>query len=148
MSELLLIGVFYFKEAPMPRKRTTANEHNILGGFFFSRGLYDLAIEHFKKAIKKAPSSAAMHCNLGSAYLSKKEYEPALEQFNKALELNQHHARSYYGRGRVLEALELYVEAMEEYSQAIALNPPGSLMREIKDRLDCLTRKCHANKNQ
>jgi Tfp pilus assembly protein PilF len=46
---------------------------NEMGGFFYSRGAYDLAISEFKRALKLLVFPVPQgHMNLGAAFLEKK----------------------------------------------------------------------------
>ena len=55
---------------------------------YLRKGWDELALDHFKTAIRLNPNYPEAYLNLGNTYLRKKMYEKALAHYNKALSVN------------------------------------------------------------
>jgi Tfp pilus assembly protein PilF len=66
---------------------TTARADNDEGVGHYQQGHWDVAAEHFKKAVKADPNSAVAHYNLGLTQDKMGKHEEATTSFKKALEL-------------------------------------------------------------
>lgn len=69
------------------------------GNANYKKGLYDLAISDYTKALEIDPRYADAYYNRGNAYAKKGLYDQAISEFTKALEINPRHADAYYNRG-------------------------------------------------
>ena len=86
--------------------------HNIVGAISFEKGLKEVAIKHFRKAIELRPDHPHAFNNLGTALIDISEYQEAISNLKKAIELQPDYAEAYNNLGNV------YKE-MEEYNMAI-----------------------------
>ncbi len=99
---------------------STREDSESMGKVSLSEGDYESAIEHFKRAIKKAngPDAIAL-ANLGGAYEAADMLPQALRQYEKALRLKQSAElrvglADMYGRyGRAREMIQKLSEAIE-----------------------------------
>jgi tetratricopeptide (TPR) repeat protein len=94
---------------------------------------YGEAVEHFKKAVAKAPEAHGLHYGLGHALYQNGEFEEALKEYR--LEL-QHDPRSYMASWEAARVLldNDPQEAVKLSSNALELNPklaPAYLTRGI-----------------
>ena len=62
--------------------------YNALGYVYFAQEQYDLAIRHYKEAVKLKADYVTAYNNLGHAYEKKKLNSPALEAYEEALKLD------------------------------------------------------------
>lgn len=76
-------------------KKATVAEQLRLGVFFYRSGSYDLAIEQFLAASKRAPNTPNVWLNLGAVYIDKSELAKAKIALERALA--GQHARSKEG---------------------------------------------------
>jgi tetratricopeptide (TPR) repeat protein len=96
----------------------TAEEWKKSGNVFLDSANYDMAIEHYEKAIAVDTNYFDAYFNLGNAYAGKMEYDKSIEYYNKALSLNDTVADTYFILG------ELYGEK-QDYDPAIAMIKKG-----------------------
>jgi tetratricopeptide (TPR) repeat protein len=66
--------------------------HNALGFAYFAQEQYDLAIRHYKEALKPNPEYVTALNNLGHAYERKKLTAQALETYEQALKYEPNNA--------------------------------------------------------
>lgn len=68
---------------------SAARADNDEGVGHYQQGHWDVAAEHFRKAVKADPNSAVAHYNLGLTLDKLGKHEDATSEFKKALELAQ-----------------------------------------------------------
>lgn len=100
-----------------------ANEHFKIGNIYLDFGMYDEAIEEYKKALRLHDKAADIHTRLGMALRNKGNYEEAMVHFNRAKEINPD-----YGPAWVQSGLTYYMKGMiglavEEWEAALRQNP-------------------------
>jgi len=88
-------------------------------------GAYDLALQHFKKAIRLKPDFSEAVNNMGILYFRMKEYDKAMEAFRQAASniLYQTPHYAYHNMGLVYFSLGDYPRAIENYEKALELSP-------------------------
>jgi len=103
--------------------------HNNLGNAYATKGEYNKAIEHFKKAVETAPNYATAYFNIGAVYLEKQHFYTAAAQFQKAQALNPSYTKAclylaetynrlgltYYNQKNYTKAGELWIKALKIY---------------------------------
>jgi superkiller protein 3 len=117
-------------------KRATAAEHCRLGLFFYRSGNYDLAIEQFIAASKKAPRAPNVWLNLGVVYIDKGDLVKAMVALEKALELKPNYAPAYFHLGQLYDKRGEDEKASECFNRVIELEPRGELSRRARERLE------------
>lgn len=117
-------------------KRATAYDHLQLGLIFYRSKSYDLAIEQFELARKKAPHAPNVWNNLGVAYLDKGEMEKAMSAFQRALELKPDYASAYFNLSQLFEKLGDQEQVRECLKKVIQLDEHGELGRRAKERIE------------
>ena len=112
-----------------------------MGVFFYSRRLYDLAIDEFARALRYLPESATVHYNMGGALFGKGRLAEAEAEFRAALALDPGHLEAGYflgltmrERGRPAEALQ----EMERVWRACPQDPFHRLRREAREQIAIL----------
>jgi len=95
--------------------------HNALGLAYIAKERPDLAVDHFKKAIKLQPDLSPAVNNLGNAYLRLNQWDAAIEQFqslsNDLIYTTPHFSLvnmgfAYYNKGEFETAEKYYKEAI------------------------------------
>jgi len=111
------------KEAETEDFEKTAEYWFLLGYNFEMDGLYDKAIEAYKKAIRINPYLEGAHNNLGTSYGKLGMHEEAIEAFKKALRINADNDWAYYNLGTAYNNLSMHKEAIEAFKKAIRIKP-------------------------
>ncbi len=70
------------------KARSSATVHTELGGGYYSRGQYAVALQELKEAIKADPTYAPAYNVLGLVYMTLRENETAQQNFERALSLS------------------------------------------------------------
>jgi tetratricopeptide (TPR) repeat protein len=112
ISLILLIGC-----AKNPQK------HFDEGDMLFEQGLYDEAIEAYKKAIKMKPDWALAHNNLGLAYSKYNQKDLAIEEYNEAIRLDPHLGEAYYNLASIYYDRRSFEQAISFYKKTLEVNP-------------------------
>ena len=92
---------------------------------------YGEAVEHFKKALAKAPNARGLHYALGHALYQNSEFEEALKEYRLELQLDPRSYMASWEAARVMLHSDPQ-EAVKLSSRAIELNPklaPAYLIR-------------------
>jgi tetratricopeptide (TPR) repeat protein len=97
--------------------------HNNLGIALFSKGKFDKAIYHYKKALNIRPDTVCAIKNLGVAMFDKGNLNAAFQYFNKAIVINPEDFDAYYRIGRIMERQGKFDEAIRYFSEVIRINP-------------------------
>jgi uncharacterized protein (TIGR02466 family) len=96
---------------------------NILGASNIALKRFDVAIEHYLKAIQLNPDNAEAHNNLGVAYKENGDLTAAIESYQKAISLKPDYAEAYNNLGSVLQEKGDHKAAIETYQRVIELTP-------------------------
>jgi len=100
-----------------------AKDQYILGNWYVQVGMYERAIDVYKKVIKLEPNFARAHHNLGFAYYKVGDFDEARRDLQTAINLNPQNAYFHYTLGLLLHDYPEFEEAIDSFSQAISLNP-------------------------
>ena len=100
----------------------SAYDHIGMGNAFHYLGMYDRAIEEYRRAILIKGDIAAVHKNLGLVLYEKGAYDEALREYREALKLHPMWAEVYYHRGNALKQKGSFERAIGEYQEALRLN--------------------------
>lgn len=101
-----------------------ANTHIEQGKAYKELGLYQEAIEEYRKAIRLCPNFPDFHSRLGTAYRENGMPDEAEASFRTALKINPKYADAYtnlglvfYHKGEVASAIQNWEEALRIYPQ-------------------------------
>ncbi len=126
--ELLFVAVLLLLIFSAARNRLAVFYSN-QGYEYYSQGLYDKAIDSFKKSIKVDSSAHYVHYNLAKAYEMSGMADKAIDEHMDAIELDKSFAWSYesladlyFRRGMYEEALSVLEEAEKNISDTNAVN--------------------------
>lgn len=117
-------------------KKATVAEHLRLGVFFYRSGSYDLAIEQFVVASRKAPDLPNVWLNLGAAYLDKGELSKANDALRRALSLKPDYASAFFHLGQLYDRQADPEKAGECFKRVIELEPKSELGRRARERVE------------
>ncbi|MFQ6043101.1 MAG: tetratricopeptide repeat protein [Candidatus Poribacteria bacterium] len=100
-----------------------AKDRYILGNWYVQVGMYERAVNAYKRVIELESNFARAHHNLGFAYYKVGDFEEAKRELQTAIELNPQNAYFHYTLGLLLHDYPQYQAAIDSFSQAISLNP-------------------------
>jgi tetratricopeptide (TPR) repeat protein len=100
----------------------SALAHFGLGMVWNQRSEYDLAIEHFQKALMGRPKSVPVLANLGKAYQLKGQDAQAIGVLEKALGIDNRDTSILFLLAVSYQNLEKYVEAIRLYERLAVMN--------------------------
>ena len=95
------------------------------GDMYCSKGLHEMAIAQYTRAIEVNPQCGEAYTGRGLVYCLyiKDLYEEALSDFTKAIELNPDNAVAYHGRGLIYLMKGLHELAILDFTRVIEIHP-------------------------
>jgi tetratricopeptide (TPR) repeat protein len=94
-----------------------------LGNVYLEAGRDDDAIQHYRKALVRAPGFSSAEAGLANAYLAKGDLDRAIFHYNQALSEGSAEDMAIYGNlGMALEHKGLFDEAIERYERALEID--------------------------
>ncbi|HYW65902.1 MAG TPA: tetratricopeptide repeat protein, partial [Candidatus Dormibacteraeota bacterium] len=102
---------------------TAPNCWNNLGILAAREGNFDLAIEHFRRALQIDPEHSIALRNLGSAYRQKKDWAQAKNALERAIALNPDDPETNYSLGMVYAQQNDTDHAYDYLQKALAFRP-------------------------
>ncbi len=102
---------------------TGAPAHLLRGSLATFRGLPEIEIAEFRKAVAANPEDARARANLGLALVRQKDLQSAAEQYREAVRLAPRVAFYRQDLGQILEQLGQKTEALELFRSAVEINP-------------------------
>ncbi len=122
------MGSLYYKALRKSQRLAKINSDQVYVGadmvfMHGEQGIYQKALDSFKRAIRFDRLNAEAHNNLGDLYYFKKYYQPAEKEYKFAIELNPYYADAYNNLGLVYLNKKNYDAAQKEFSKALKLKP-------------------------
>ena len=96
---------------------------NILGASSSKLGMFDEAIDAYKKTILLKPDYAEAYSNMGVAFRNQGKLDEAIDAYKKAISFNPNYAEAYNNMGVALKDQGKFEEAIDSYKKSISLNP-------------------------
>jgi len=115
-------------DSPLIKKALELNPNLVVAhiglgsAYFFNKGNYKEATEHYKKAMELA-ESPELHNYLGTSLRTEGYLGQALSQYQKAIELDPNYAIGYMNLGITLFYMNKYNESIENLKKSLSLNP-------------------------
>lgn len=125
MKERLRDEPLNVNEIGAPEGRTSnseARDQCRLGNLYASSGIYEYAVQAYKRAIQIDPSYVIAHHNLGVAYYKMGLFDEAISEFNLAIKMRPDIPLFHYALGLVLKDDRKFEESIESFSKAIELD--------------------------
>ena len=97
--------------------------HNILGNVYLDRQRMELAISHYREALRLKPDYATAYNNLGIALMNRGEWGAAEANYRRALQYQPDLAKAYNNMGVALARQGRLEEAIAQFRQAIRIKP-------------------------
>jgi Flp pilus assembly protein TadD len=130
--------------------------HNRLGAREFNRGKIDIALPHFREAVRLRPDLAETRNNLGSGVLATKDTKAAIAEFREAMRLSPtivaiqaNLARALWLDGQFQEASEIYADLVRRFPEnpTFLCNLGVSLFHEkrMQEAVECFERALEIN---
>jgi type IV pilus assembly protein PilF len=108
-----------------------------LGIAYLGRGLRDMAMERFQKAVSLKENYSEAYNYMGAIYMSMGQWQKAIESFDKALanHLYMTPALALYNSGWAYYNMQNYDMAMSRYRQALTEDRMSVLQPEIEKNI-------------
>jgi tetratricopeptide (TPR) repeat protein len=100
-----------------------AEIHYDLGLYFYEKGLYELSLQHYRKAIDIDPGFAEAHFGMGLLYYTLGDDENAIKQYRTSIEHNPHDADTHNNLGLIYYRRGELDDAEREIEEALRLQP-------------------------
>ena len=97
-----------------------------LGSLYLQNGNYSLAVDNYKRAVKKFPNFMRAYKNLGLALLLEQNYEQAITMIVKAIELGDGDGNAYGLLGYCYLNMGAYTSALDAYRLAHVHKPDNT----------------------
>ncbi|CAM0135120.1 Palmitoyl-protein thioesterase 1 [Umbelopsis sp. WA50703] len=107
----------------------TANSEKELGNNAFQARNYELAVDHYTKAIELDNKSAVYYINRAMAYLKLEKYAEAERDSSSGLSLQPNHVKALYRRGIARRQLDKLAEARADLTLSLSLSPQDSSIK-------------------
>jgi tetratricopeptide (TPR) repeat protein len=102
-----------------PNQNVEANAEGEIGTTYAAQGQFELALEHFNRAIELGERQ--YYFPRGNTRFFLQDYDGALEDVNQAIAFDSRNGGAYYVRGRIYAAQGNYALAVADFSTAINL---------------------------
>ncbi|MCX8094235.1 MAG: tetratricopeptide repeat protein, partial [Candidatus Goldbacteria bacterium] len=109
----------------------SAIEHNNAGVYYYSKGMYQEAIEEFKKALSINPSYLQAQANLKAVNKQTGIYDRAILAYKKVLQMRSDDPEAFFNLGHALSYTGEYKEAITYLKKALELNPEHLLAQNL-----------------
>ena len=96
---------------------------NILGASRSKIGMFDEAIDAYKKSISIEPNDCNTYFNMGIVLNDKGNLVESIEAYKKAISLKPNYAEAYSNMGVILKDQDKLDEAIDAYKKAITFKP-------------------------
>lgn len=108
-----------------------------LGIAYLGRGLRDMAMERFQKAVSLKKDYSEAHNYIGTMYMDMGQWEKAIDSFDKALAnyLYENPEDALYNSGLAYYNLQKYDMALSRYQQALGKNPLSLRQPQIEGNI-------------
>lgn len=123
---------------------------NSLGFCYYRMGDYDMAEEHYVRALNLSPDYSTAYNNLGVIYLKKEQHEISKNYFEKALQYNTGNVKAMYNLGVAYFREGDYFKALRCYLKAKRMNAGYVKKRgdteKVREEVDEALKKYPQNK--
>lgn len=115
-----------------------ANQHAALANIYYDLGLFDEAIEEYRKAVDLGPRFADIRSKLAIAYRERGDFDLALKEFQEALKVNSKYIPAYLNLGVTYYMRGMVDRAIRVWKTALKASPDDKAVQVylefIKDR--------------
>ena len=108
---------------PQKKKDRKLKRHFTAGRKFYSKRMYNGALQEFDQAVKIDPSNFRAIYWRGRVYLKMGHYDKATADFKMVVTLKPHYARPYHNLGWLYYQKGKYEESIHYLNKAIELEP-------------------------
>lgn len=89
MCSIICTLTHFRKNFLLPFQKEQAKNEKELGNEAYKKKNFDVAIQHYNKAIELDPTDITFHNNLAAVYFERKEYEQCIKQCEKGIEIGR-----------------------------------------------------------
>ena len=106
------------------------------GAQYYNDGKYNMALEHYSRAIKLKPDYLEAYIARGTIYSLKGKNEEAVSDFSRVVELKIDSVEGYSGRAMAYSAIGDYDRAIQDLDKTIELTPTSTTTISAEEYLD------------
>jgi len=117
----------YFSRRTVELNPSEPGYYNNLGAVLSKNGMYEEAINAFKKAIEINPKDPIYLDNLTRLYLSLGKYDELISSYKKLIDLNPSDADYHNNFGAVYKRKKQPKDAIESFQKAVTLKPDNPI---------------------
>lgn len=128
-----------------PKKE--AEEEKNLGNSEFKKGNYDIALEHYLKAISIDQTNMLYYTNISSIYTKQGRFEDAIEMCNKAVIIGRENGATHEAISRAYQKIALnqaalgnFIDSCDALSMALKENDDPQISRD-KEKIESMLEK-------
>jgi len=110
------------REIPPNMRKKYSSVYNNRGVIYKNKGLIDLAIQDYNRAIELNPNDASAYCNRAVAYQRKGEHSRSLGDLEKSIAIDPTNAPAYDARGVAYWQMGRFRRAAADFRKAVALD--------------------------
>jgi len=118
--------------APLPQD---SDEHFGRGMNAFGKGQYDVAIDHFSKALEQDAFNIGIRFNRATCYLRLQKYDDAIKDLSRCIELAPDVTQAYMQRATAYAATRQRPLALQDVDTVIARDPVFPRAHVLRARL-------------
>ncbi len=100
--------------------------HNALGNLFARRGNYDVAAEHYRKALQLSPGAAETHYNLAQLLIRQGHPAEAADLLRRSLELRPGYTKAHLALAGLLMIASEHRQAAQHFEAVLAAYPQSA----------------------
>lgn len=109
---------------------SSAIAYNMLGGLYYKEGMFEDAIQEYKRAIEVDPNYARAHNDLAIAYIKVGMPDQAISEFKEAAHIEPDAVEPHYNMGLLYQEKGMLSLAIEEYKKVLQMRPNFDLAKE------------------
>jgi protein O-GlcNAc transferase len=102
---------------------TDTQNYSALGRAYAEKGMFDNAINAYKKLLVIEPDNAHAHYSLGTLYSKKAMFDDAADELWMAVDIDPEMTEAHYNLGLIYYRQGLFDKAIKEYQIALKLLP-------------------------
>ncbi|XP_015608933.1 stress-induced-phosphoprotein 1 [Cephus cinctus] len=115
------------EEENLPPEKREALKEKVLGNEAYKKKNFEVALEHYNKAVELDPTEITFLLNIAAVYFEQKEYEKCIAQCEKAIEIGRENradfkliAKAFTRIGHAYKKLENWKQAKVYYEKSMS----------------------------
>jgi tetratricopeptide (TPR) repeat protein len=107
-----------------------------LGGLYMDAGMYDQAIDYFRRAVEAEPADVHMRTEMATTMLMMGQAREALTELEDCIELDPGHGKTWYWKGLAHVEVGEYEKGEASFAKALELMPGSFDLEELRAEIE------------